>query len=295
MERTSDKLMVGESYEPLKLRLSKEILKQFQHALDCSNPRFQEISFPGILFSFCSITQSPSFILNDGVAAVGAKFDTVFYKILKMDETYLIEWVVVNVYERRSRTYQVCDVKVTDSEGEIVLVRRINNTFIGGEYLERRVSWEKETGYRRAVMVNEFPVQGYEIIGKSKIINQEKLRYYSGGLPGTKWPSRNIHTDREISIRSGVGKPIASGMMFESYLTELLGSFFGEDFFINASTSVVAIDMAGDGDTIIPKMSLKNNFTNNDQTNVEFELWCENQYGNRIMVGSGIKKSRFSI
>ena len=121
---------------------------------------------------------------------------------------------------------------------------------------------------------------------KKRELTLEKQRYYSGGLPGPNWPDRNIHTDREFSIRSGVGKPIASGLMFESYLAELMINFFGEDWFRYGKTDVIAIDMAGDGDTIIPKAVLKAKEIVEKGINIDIDLWCENQFGNKMMVGN---------
>lgn len=271
-------------YEVLELRVSKSMNQQFMRSLDCVDKRYESVIHPGLILNFCSITQSPSFSLEEGVSAVAAKFQSTFYREVEVGSRLSVAWKVLDVYERRSRLYQVCQVSVTSS-GSLILERKITNTFIGGVYLERRVKWEKETAYRRSIPLSEFPRQGYEIVGVKRPLSLEKMQLYSGGVPGPLWPARNIHTDREISIRSGIGRPVASGFMFEGYLVELLTCFFGEHFIRNGTTQVVAIDMAGDGDTVIPKMVLKD-FSLKDRGNeIEAEIWCENQYGNRIMIG----------
>ena len=291
MSKTSDKLKVGEKYEPLTLHITPELNNQFIKAIDCSHKRYEKIVHPCVFFNFCSITQSPSFFLDRNIEAVGAKFENGFMKKAKVDKKYHFSWKVVGLYERRSRTYQICDVLVVDEDGNEIIKRKINNTFIGGEYLERRVKWEKETGYRRALQTNEFSDQGYEIGSKERKITIDKLRSFSGGLPGANWPARNIHTDREISIRSGIGRVIASGLMFESYIAELLINFIGEEWLTYGQTRLVSIDMAGDGDTVTAKSVLKNPVSEIDLGKISLDVWCENQFGNRIIVGSanGIK------
>jgi len=284
MEKFSDQLKIGEKYEPLELTVSRDLNHQFLKALDSTDSRYEELVHPGLLVNFCSITQSPSFALDQGIATVAAKFETIFHLPIKLNSRLTIEWNVIDVYERRSRLYQVCGVRVKNAD-LLALERKITNTFIGGVYLERRVQWEKDSAYRRSIPMSSFPQQGYEIVGRKRQLSMELMRLYSGGVPGPRWPARNIHTDREISIRSGIGRPVASGFMFEGYLIELLTCFFGAAFFQGGKMGVTAIDMAGDGDTIIPKMVLKKEYESKISEGVDAELWCENQYGNRIAVG----------
>lgn len=291
MKKKADLLQVGDKYEPLKLKITKGLNSQFLKALDSFHPRYKKNVHPGVLFCFASITQSPSFYLEGDVAAVGAKFEYEFINPPKIDDTLVFEWKVSEVYERRSRLYQICEVNIVTTDGTEIMKRKINNTFIGGEYLLKRVKWEKENGYRRAISISEFPEQGYEIVSQKKKLTLEKLQYYSGGIPGLGWPARNIHTDREISIRSGIGKPIASGMMYEAYLTDLLIDFCGEEnWFHEGGASVIAIDMAGDGDTITPKCVIREKTKNGEPK--KLKLWCENQFGNIIVVGNVIQNTQ---
>lgn len=290
MLKTADKMSIGDEFEPLTITLSSELNEQFLHALDCENKKYKDIIHPGLILNLCSITQSPSFQLQDNVAAVAAKFGSTNWRPLKRGEKISIRWKVNNVYEKRSRLYQISDVIVEDAEGNIVLQREINNTFIGGEYLEKRVKWEKETGYRRAIKKKRFPNQGYEIVGEKKQLTLEKIQHYSGGIPGKDWPARNIHTDREFSIRSGIGRPVASGFMFEAYLHELLADFIGNNWFFSGQLSVAAIDMAGDGDIVVPKATIEKKINDHNESITQYHIWCENQYGNTLMLGSATVK-----
>ena len=288
MVKKSDQLMPGEQYEPLELRIEKDLNKQFLRALDCNDSFYEKFVHPGVILNFCSITQSPSFTLEDGIAAVAAKLKSTYHQPVPIGSHLTITWSILDVYERRSRIYQVAEVKVKDAD-TLIMERKIINTFVGGLYLQRRVEWEKETAYRRSITLSSFPQQGYEIVGKKKQMFIEHMRLYSGGVSGPTWPSRNIHTDREISIRSGIGRPVASGFMFEAYLVELLVNFFGESFFHCGKTDLTVIDMAGDGDTVIPKMALKEHYgQGNNYTEISADLWCENQYGNKIILGEGL-------
>jgi acyl dehydratase len=291
MKITSDKLQVGDKYDSLVIKITNEMNKQFLKALDDFHPRYDDIIHPGLLTSLCSITKSPSFNLSENVAAVGAKFKCNYLSPAIVGKTFTLSWEVKEVIEKRSRIYQISDVLVTDEDGKDIMCRTINNTFIGGEHLMRRVEWEKKTDFKREYVTQSFfPKQGYEIVGKPKQLTIEKLRYYSGGPIGPTWPVRNIHTDREISIRSGIGKPIASGMMFEAFMTELMTDFFGDNWFKKGEMSVICIEMAGDGDTILPKAIITNKIFEESKSEISMKLWCENQNRHVIMIGSASYK-----
>jgi len=286
MKNKSDQLQIGEKYKELEIKVSPQLNEQFMKALDDFNPRYKEIVHPGLLLNISSITKSPSFYLDKDVAAVGAKFSGKYRRPVRVGETVVVSWRVTDVYERRSRNYQICDVLITDDMGQKILSRKICNTFIGGKYLKKRVKWEKETGYQREVSIHEVRGEGYEIVGGRKELTLRKQRYYSGGMMEQKGSVRNIHTDRETSIRSGIGRAIASGLMFESYLVELMIKILGETWFYVGETDVVGIEMAGDGDTITPKAVIKSKDFAVSTSTIDFDIWCENQNGIKVMVGS---------
>jgi len=287
MTVNSDKLKPGDQYDALELHVSSDLNKQYLKALNSNDERYEKFIHPGLILNFSSITQSPSFKLESEIAAVGAKFESIFYKPAKVGSRLRFEWAVTETYERRSRVYQLSEIQIK-CDGSMIMKRKITNTFIGGEYLDRRVKWEKEKAYRRSVPISSFPKQGYEIIGIKRKLSLEQMSLFSGGAPGPLWPVRNIHTDREISIRSGIGRPIASGLMFEAYLMEMLINFCGDRIYNSGNTKTVAIDMAGDGDTIIPKMVLKEPISQINSSGMIADIWCENQYGNKIMIGGAI-------
>jgi len=291
MKSTSDKLQVGDRYDSLVIKITHEMNKQVLKALDDFHPRYNDIIHPGLLMSLCSITKSPSFSLSENVAAVTAKFECTYLCPARVGKAFTFSWEVKEVIEKRSRIYQLSDVLVTDEDGKDVMHRTINNTFIGGEHLKRRVEWEAKVGFKReSVTQRDFPKEGYEIVGKPKQLTMENLQYYSGGPIGPTWPVRNIHTDREISIRSGIGKPVASGMMFEAFMTELMIDFLGDNWFEKGKMNVVCIEMAGDGDTIIPKAIITQKLFAKLEAEICMKVWCENENRHVIAIGSATYK-----
>ncbi len=281
----ADDLKTGDRYSPLHFRVNPELNERYCAALDDQHPRYSNIVHPGLFFCFSSITQSPSFMLPDHVAAVGARFDTEYVSPGKVGDDFRVEWEVVETYYKRSRLYQICEVVLRNSKNSIIFKRKINNTFVGGTHLQRRVQWEKETNYRKRFQKSEFPEQGYEISGKKIDITIQKMMLFSGKSLNSDQMLRNIHTDREVAIRSGLGRPVASGLMYEAYLVQLMVDFFGEKWFENGKMDIVIIDAAGDGDILTAKSVVTGGDFFNSRDEIMMYLWCENQYGSSIVVG----------
>lgn len=283
----SDHLGVGDRYEPLVLTVTKELNEQFVRAVDDRHSRYEHVVHPGLLLGYASITKSPSFFLPAGVQAVGAKMESEFLSAGSVGRTYTMDWLVTDVYEKRARIYQVTKLRVVEDTGLEILRRRFNTTFVGGEYIGRRARWEQ--GTNASSRSGNIPAQDreYEIVGRAKELSLEKMILYSGGPPGPSWPAKNIHTDVEVALEAGLERPIASGLMFEAYLAELMLGFFGESWLTGGKMSVTFIEPAGEGDILTPKATIQSREVCAEGLALDLELWCENQAGRRVVVGLG--------
>jgi len=287
MARRTDELETGDRLEPLELTVTPVRNRQFVEALDDYNPIYRELVHPGLLLCMASFTRSPSFSLPDRVQAVGAKMESEFIRPGRVGEEFKVEWEVTDVSRKRSRVYQTTDVAILGANDDLVMKRRHVNTFIGGEHLERRVRWEIEADFRHEDSKSVLPEEGFEIVGRSRDLSIEKMLLYSGGFrDDPSWPVMNFHTNREVSIRSGVGRPVASGLMFESFLAGLMVEFMGADFLKDGRTKIVFTKIAGDGDTVIPKAVIESRRTEAGRVVLGLRTWCEDQYRDMVAVGS---------
>lgn len=130
--------------------------------------------------------------------------------------------------------------------------------------------------------------EGCEFSGKLKEITEERVYAFSGGFPrGPGWPHKNIHTDVEFARRCGLPARNASGSMFESYLTELMIDLFGEDWLKQGKMQLVFIRMVIIGDTLLPKAIVQSKQAEHSCMRFVLEIWCENQHGDKVIVGTG--------
>jgi acyl dehydratase len=129
--------------------------------------------------------------------------------------------------------------------------------------------------------------EGNEFSGKLKRVSEERVYAFSGGFPkGPGWPQKNIHTNLEFARRCGLQARNASGSMFESYLTELMIDIFGEDWLKQGKMQLVFIGMVSIGDTLLAKAIIQSKQTDDFGTRFVLDIWCENQQGNKVVVGN---------
>ena len=136
-------------------------------------------------------------------------------------------------------------------------------------------------------IVNKTTQEGSEFCGKLKTVTEERVYAFSGGFPkGPDWPKQNIHTDLEFAKNCGLPTRAASGTMCEGYLTELMIDLFGEDWLTYGKMSLKFIAIVDAGHTILPKAAVKSRQIEGSGVKFDMELWCENQYGNKVVVGT---------
>ena len=126
-----------------------------------------------------------------------------------------------------------------------------------------------------------------EFQGSLKTVTEERVYAFSGGFPkGKDWPKKTIHTDLEFARSCGLPSQAASGAMFEGYLTELMIDLFGYDWLTYGKMSLKFIAIVDVNDTILPKAIVQSKQAQNSDVIFTMDVWCENQHGNKVVVGT---------
>lgn len=132
---TTDKLKAGESMLPLKTTITPKLNKQFLGALSCALPMYEKIVHPSILIGMSNITRSPSYCLDNGVAAVHVYDEIEFSDRCLVGDTLFIIWDVTDIFYKRNKNWkdvlhQVVESKIFNGEGCEVAKRRIIDIFV---------------------------------------------------------------------------------------------------------------------------------------------------------------------
>ena len=127
-----------------------------------------------------------------------------------------------------------------------------------------------------------------EFSGNLKTVTDERVYAFSGGFPrGPEWPIKTIHTDLEFAKSCGLPARAASGAMFEGYLTELMIDLFGEGWLKHGNKmSLKFIAIVDPGDTLLPKAIVRSRQVEDSGVRFVVEVWCENQHGNKVVIGT---------
>jgi acyl dehydratase len=123
-------------------------------------------------------------------------------------------------------------------------------------------------------------VVGSKLPSLTKEISQRKIDAYSGVRP------RSIHTDEAWARAKGFRVPLAQGMMSTAYVSEMMTTFLGAGFVQGGSMSVTFTRPVYAGDRLTVHGVVTEKRTENGTTRVVVEVWCENQHGEKTMVGS---------
>jgi acyl dehydratase len=121
---------------------------------------------------------------------------------------------------------------------------------------------------------------GLELPVLVKTIGQRKIDAYSGVKP------KSIHSDAEWAQTKGFRAPLAQGMMSTAYVSELMTALLGEGFVKGGKMAVKFIKPVYADDILRVYGTVVDKTPEEDATRVTVEVWCENQEGEKTMVGT---------
>jgi len=138
-----------------------------------------------------------------------------------------------------------------------------------------------------AILRKDTPI-GFEFRGPMKTVTSFRTWLFSGGWPPFDgWPARNVHTDAEFAKRCGLPGRAASGAMFQGYLAELMISLFGEEWLQGGRMELKFIQIVRMNETLVSKSRVGSKEQEEAGTRFGVDLWCENQHGEKVVVGTG--------
>ena len=128
---------------------------------------------------------------------------------------------------------------------------------------------------------------GHTATGRAKKVTSYRTWLFSGGWPRFDgWPAKNVHTDLTAAQQSGLPTRAASGAMCLGYLTELLVDLFGDRWLSHGELTSKFIGIVDAGDDVVCKARVTNREDTNAGVLVSLDVWCENQDGTPVVVGT---------
>jgi acyl dehydratase len=119
-----------------------------------------------------------------------------------------------------------------------------------------------------------------EPIAVSKSITLQKMAHYTGA------GSSGIHSDENVAQQQGLGGALAQGGQLVGYLNETMFRTLGPGYISGGEISVTFIHPVRPGDTVTTRGVQKESTTEDGRTRIAFEVWLENQNGDKCTVGT---------
>ena len=117
--------------------------------------------------------------------------------------------------------------------------------------------------------------EGAEVAPISHLVTMEDMMLFEP--EGEK----NIHTDDEVARAAGLPAAIAAGVQFMSYIFEMLQRAYGDGSVAGSvlDVRIRAPVFAGD------RVTARGIVSGSEAGHVSLDVWCENQRGERVIVG----------
>lgn len=113
-----------------------------------------------------------------------------------------------------------------------------------------------------------------------KTINQRQIDCYSGVRP------KSIHTDAEWARQKGFPDTLVQALMSTAYVSQMMVTWLGEGFIRGGKISASFIKPVIVGDTLAAHAAVTAVDDVDGRPRVTVECWCENQKGEKTLVGS---------
>lgn len=138
-------------------------------------------------------------------------------------------------------------------------------------------------------ITKETPI-GEDFNGKPKKMSWERIWTFSGGaFTAEGWPRKNLHTDTDFAQNLGLPTVGVSATQYLGHLAELMLDLFGEEWLRSGKMiDVKFIKLVSDGDTLTSRARVIEKVEEFSGTRYSLEICCENQRGEKVLIGSAI-------
>lgn len=135
---------------------------------------------------------------------------------------------------------------------------------------------------------------GYELPAITRHIIQEKMTLFADQLrcrtnivsPEDFHTQFGIHIDEEFARSKGLPSTVAQAFQSYAYVSELMTNFFGEGWLRGGKLEMSFIKMVCPGDTLSVKGTVREMIPEGSASRIVFDVWCENQNGEKVAVGT---------
>lgn len=294
-ERKWDLMEVGEEFGPVEVVITDHMIKSFAYAVDDYNPAYfvglpgvGRIGHPTLLCTETRDVIRTAYDLHSGGSGLHTKNEAELFASPRLGQRIVITGRHADKYIKREKQYVVLEAEAKDEHGSIILRHR--STHLRG--LRQGVA---KTAAPAPVATGSAPTiagspmvevasadtpVGAQLRPIAKYLTQEQMTVFAGTQ------GRNIHNDLETARAAGLATTVASGLQTMAYISEVMTHFCGRGWREGGKLAVAFISPVYLGDTVYASGQVKEKAEDPGGLRIFLEVWCENQAGTRVTVGT---------
>ena len=276
---------VGKEYGPWKYPLKERIARHLE-AVGNKHPWHGERSPWGPPVAPSAILGNAAVRFLDSIAPVPpgtlhAKHDIETAAALRLDRQPIGYGRFADKYERRGRKWFVFETRWRDETGLL-----IGHSTLAMAFVREEGGRGKEEGAGEGSRVKgEGEVQKGELTPVVRTLTEEAMTAYSedsaNALRGT-----SIHVQVEAAKKAGFETTVAQGLMSADYISEMMTSVLGKEWFENAKLSLAFLRPVLCGETLTANGRLLENTVEGAVLRRVYEVWCENEGAEAVAAGT---------
>ena len=189
-------------------------------------------------------------------------------------------------YEKRGRKWFVFETRWRDETGLLIGHSTLTMAFPREEGGSRKE--EEGDGGKKAEVgghKSEVGERKGELTPITRTVTAERMTGYSedsaNALRGT-----SIHVQPEVAKKAGFETTVAQGLMSADYISEIMTSTLGKEWFENAKLSLAFVKPVLAGETLTANGRLAESVEDGAVLRRVYEVWCENERRESVTVGT---------
>ena len=284
-----EKIEVGKEYGPWKYPLKERIARHLE-AVENAHPWHHERSPWGPPVAPPSLLGNAALRFLDSIAPVPPGTLHVKHEIetaaaLRLDRQPVGYGRFADKYEKRGRRWFVFETRWRDETGLIIGKSTLTMAFPREQGTGNK---EQGEGSQTSEVGGQKPEVGErkrELTPVVRTLTQEKMTAYSEDSANAL-RRMSIHVQPEAAKKAGFETTVAQGLMSADYISEMMTSLLGKEWFENARLSLAFLRPVLCGETLTANGRLAESALDGAVVRRTYEVWCENAQGKTATVGT---------
>ena len=204
---------------------------------------------------------------------------------LRLDRQPIAYGRFADKYEKRGRKWFVFETRWRDETGLLIGHSTLTMVFTKEQGTGNKEQGEDDAKPERGGRKSEVGERKGELTQVVRTLTAERMTAYSedsaNALRGT-----SIHVQPEVAKKAGFETTVAQGLMSADYISEVMTTVLGKEWFENAKLSLAFVRPVLAGETLTANGRLADSVEEGAVMRRVYEVWCYNEREETVTAGT---------